>query len=358
MNQHSSNRVRPILTTQDKVQLYLTDEFENKCRHLCNLFPNREWSGMLFYKVRDLNKDMSLFEIDVTDFFPMSVDTSGHTDFGYEALYVPYMIANDLLEHQHGLIHSHHGLGFTSFSGEDMSELQDNTDKHTFYLSLIVDNRFDITAKLCTIVRMPDVKKIGEYQDISGKSRKLEIDEPNTEFLFIVDCIINKPAKNFNLNKDWLDQLNVVIENDKKVKVKLPTVGQQASLFPGRMIPNTPVGQKPGFDDWNSSDYKPVPKQQSGVVTIKSLKDFVLTAVLGGEITDSLYMAAKTYEFNEEIEEIILEYDDLFGKTDQQEEITMLKGIVNILTQVQALPEVAQLIAHLNESISFKESML
>ena len=312
---------------------------------------------MLFYKVRDLNKDMSLFEIDVTDFYPMSVDTAGHTDFEYEANYVQYMITNNLLEHDKGLIHSHNTMS-VFFSGEDMSELQDNTPNHTFYLSLIVNNRFDVMAKLCTIVKMPNSKRVGEYVDVTGSTKKLEIDEPNPEYLFTVDCVINKPVNTISFKQDWLDQLNVVIENDKKVKVKLPTVGQQGNLFPGRMIPNQPVGQKPGFDDWNSSDYKPVPKQQSGVITIKSLKDFVLTAVLGGEITDSLYMAAKTYEFSEEIEEIILEYDDLFGKTDQQEEITMLKGIVNILTQVQALPEVSLLITHLNEGITFKESML
>lgn len=312
---------------------------------------------MLFYKIRDLSKDMSLFEADVVDFFPMSVDSAGHTDFEYEANYVKYMIDNNLLEHDKGLIHSHNNMG-VFFSGEDMSELQDNTPNHTFYLSLIVNNRFDVMAKMCTIVKMPDSKRVGEYVDIKGDTKKLEIDEPNPEYLFTVDCIIHKPTTSIAFKRDWLDQLAIVIENDRKIKVALPTVGQQGNLFPGRMIPNQPVGQKPGFDDWNSSDYKPVPKQQSGVITIKSLKDFVLTAVLGGEITDSLYMAAKTYEFSEEIEEIILEYDDLFGKTDQQEEITMLKGIVNILTQVQALPEVSLLITHLNEGITFKESML
>jgi hypothetical protein len=357
MNQVSSNRVRPILTTQDKVQLHLTEQFEQKCRHLCNLFPNREWSGMLFYKVRDLNKDMSLFEIDVTDFYPMSVDTAGHTDFQYEANYVPYMIANNLLEHDKGLIHSHNTMQVW-FSSEDMSELQDNTPNHTFYLSLIVNNRFDVMAKMCTIVKMPNSKRVGEYVDISGNPKKLEIDEPNPEYLFTVDCIINKPVNTISFNKDWLDQLGVVIENDKKVKVVIPPTGQQGTLF-NRELPNyRPNIPKPGFDDWNSSDYKPVPKQQSGVVTIKSLKDFVVTSILGGEITDSLYMAAKTYEFSEEIEEIIYEYDDLFGKTDQQEELTMLKGVVNILTQVQALPEVAELIQHLNEGIAFKETML
>lgn len=307
---------------------------------------------MLFYKIRDLSKDMSLFEADVVDFFPMSVDSAGHTDFEYEANYVKYMIDNNLLEHDKGLIHSHNNMG-VFFSGEDMSELQDNTPNHTFYLSLIVNNRFDVMAKMCTIVKMPDSKRVGEYVDIKGDTKKLEIDEPNPEYLFTVDCIIHKPTTSIAFKRDWLDQLAIVIENDRKIKVALPTVGQQGNLFPGRMIPNTPVGQKSGFDDWNSSDYKPVQ------VTSKDLKEFVIAEVLLGDDTDTLYSAAKDYDYTPgSVKEIISLYDTEFGKTDLPEEIEALKGIANILSAIQNNKQTSMLATEIREAVKFREKQL
>ena len=48
---------------------------------------------------------------------------------------------------QLGHVHSHHEMA-TFFSGTDMDELEEGSGKHNYYLSLIVNNRNELIAKI------------------------------------------------------------------------------------------------------------------------------------------------------------------------------------------------------------------
>lgn len=85
---------------------------------------------------------------ETVDLVLQDIGTSGHTQFENEEDLVDIFIANPHFRKcRMGLIHSHNVMP-TFFSGEDISELEDNSIGTDFYLSLIVNNKFSPKAKI------------------------------------------------------------------------------------------------------------------------------------------------------------------------------------------------------------------
>lgn len=88
-----------------------TSDFLAKVALTCNKIADVEWSGILIYKVTNPEAPVGELDITVVDFFPMSKDTTAHTDFEYGIEHLEYMVNHNLTDCRTGLIHSHNKMG-------------------------------------------------------------------------------------------------------------------------------------------------------------------------------------------------------------------------------------------------------
>jgi proteasome lid subunit RPN8/RPN11 len=117
---------------------------EEKIRELCLLFPNLEWSGVLYYKI------IGDLEFEGVDLYPLDVGTSGSTSFIHVAELDAYTCSSEgLLDCCQGLVHSHNSMS-TFFSGTDVDTLREMVQTHNNYLSLIVNNAGVYNARLAS----------------------------------------------------------------------------------------------------------------------------------------------------------------------------------------------------------------
>jgi len=134
----------------------------------CSKISQIEWSGVLFYKINkgsasDLSKP---FEIELVDIYLMDIGTSGYTEYEADENVVLYMMDKgyEFGEVFIGHIHSHHNMK-TYFSGTDMSELRTNCGNHNLYLSVIVNNFYNICAKMARLVKLTNVVASTKNED-------------------------------------------------------------------------------------------------------------------------------------------------------------------------------------------------
>jgi hypothetical protein len=136
----------------------MPDDTLNKIKYLCREIAKVEWSGILLYSVEGTIREPEKMIITLQDIIPMNKGTQAYTEYnfnekkrdssGYADRHIDYIEENEhALEWHLGHIHSHNTMA-VFFSGTDMSELDDNSASHNFYLSLIVNNFMDFTAKV------------------------------------------------------------------------------------------------------------------------------------------------------------------------------------------------------------------
>lgn len=78
----------------------------------------------------------------------MNKGTKSYTEFEYTPDVIAFMSDNpEAFELKHGLVHSHNTFG-VFFSSTDNDELKSNCKNHTYYLSLIVNNKYETCAKV------------------------------------------------------------------------------------------------------------------------------------------------------------------------------------------------------------------
>jgi len=112
------------------------------------MYPDNEWSGILFFKTEGDLEDISKMVFTTYDFVLQDIGSKAHTAFENEEDLIDYFQADkELLKCRMGLLHSHNNIG-VFFSGEDIDELRDNTASTDFYLSLIIGNKFNPVAKI------------------------------------------------------------------------------------------------------------------------------------------------------------------------------------------------------------------
>ena len=93
-----------LIKKDNKYKLIITPSLEEKIRFLCARFPNNEYSGVLFYDYTGRFEDNSLV-LTAKDFCLMDYGSAVYTEFDKSAEICNYMIENDLLGCQQGLMH-------------------------------------------------------------------------------------------------------------------------------------------------------------------------------------------------------------------------------------------------------------
>lgn len=111
-------------------------------KHLLNLFPKTEWSGVAFYKMVEPNKHNWSNTWRIEGFYPIDLGSSAATEFDGEQLMdtqdKAYKDNPKLKECYKGLIHSHHGLSGGAYISSVDKEQLEHCANNTGYPSLVV----------------------------------------------------------------------------------------------------------------------------------------------------------------------------------------------------------------------------
>jgi len=191
--------------------------------------PYNEWSGAVIYKVEGNFNDES-FTIIPTEIYPISDGSPGYTDYmlAEDAPEVTsYMFESGLLppDYAWGHIHSHHNMQ-AYFSQTDDAELAKNTDMYGLYFSMIVNNRYDVVARLSREVIL-DCKVL-----LNGENAPTEpFDRTHLPKVSVVyDAIVEREVSQLPLSKRLTKALEKSLGISKKrSNVEFP--GLQGKLF-------------------------------------------------------------------------------------------------------------------------------
>lgn len=202
-----------------KFKLIITQNIEKQIRRLCNKFPGQEWSGPLFFKIKEGSiENVESLIIEAIDLFPADLGNGTYTEYDNMDrinmnLYShqEYMDDKDLLDAMTGHIHSHNTMA-TFFSGTDLTELESHAKNHNFYLSLIVNNKLDCTAKICEPIDIISVKKVVR------KFGSPKVIETKSEGVITYDAIIeyeDQPKVDDALFEKAMEALDQYVEAKK-----------------------------------------------------------------------------------------------------------------------------------------------
>lgn len=159
--------------TDIKIKLIIPDNILSQIKYLCSKIAAVEWSGILFYSVEGTITDPKNMLLTIEDILPMHKGTAAYTEYNFDEKVVEYMMDNEESEKwKIGHIHSHNNMG-VYFSATDWSELEDNAPNHNLYLSLIVNNAMNFSAKTCFVVESADKKEFNFFaKNESGQKYK------------------------------------------------------------------------------------------------------------------------------------------------------------------------------------------
>lgn len=143
------------------------------------------------YKLKG-NFHSGKFSLEVKDLYPMNMGSSVYTEYEFNEDFIGYRMDNpNSLDWELGHCHSHQTMP-TFFSGTDTKELQDNAPNHNYYLSLIVNNALQMTAKLA-FVGEQEVREsvVRSFTGDNGKLYNLRSNQvKKEEVLFVYNCDI------------------------------------------------------------------------------------------------------------------------------------------------------------------------
>lgn len=148
----------------------------------------------------------------------MHKGSQAYTEYTFDESVIEYIEENEHLEEcRMGHIHSHNTMS-VFFSGTDWSELEDNAPNHNYYLSLIVNNFMDFCAKVCFIVEAEDKEFEFEAKDEEGKRYIVSKDTYTVDSKLVVyDCEIESPKKDIEVQQNFTNRVERIIEKAKTV---------------------------------------------------------------------------------------------------------------------------------------------
>ena len=189
-----------MLEIDQEISLIMPAELLGKIWYLCHEINNVEWSGLLFYQPIGDIKDLSTFKIIAKDVYLMDIGTSSYTEYSFnESIMNFYDKFPEAMNYKIAHIHSHNSMN-SFFSSTDDDELKDNAKNYNYYLSLIVNNKMDMVAKLA----------------MAGKSTQILTLKDNNGLLFNLDIKEKPIIGTINVNVFPFDEN--ITEIEKRVK--------------------------------------------------------------------------------------------------------------------------------------------
>ena len=213
----------------------------DKIKYLCRKIDRVEWSGVLLYSVKGSIKNPKRLELYAEDIIPMHKGSSGYTEYYFNQQveggknddkhieYISKMCKTnpEVLEWKIGHIHSHHDMG-VFFSSTDIDEIQGNSKNHNFYLSLVVNNRMETTAKVATYAKVEHTFD-GQFKAKDENGDEYVIEKQPLKFskdiVKTYDCEVIKPENCVTIDSLFIENVDAIIkEADEKITPKKNTL--------------------------------------------------------------------------------------------------------------------------------------
>lgn len=224
----------------------MPDDVLNKIKYLCKTIPRQEWSGILLYTIEGSIKQPKDMIITLKEIIVMDKGSAAATEYnfnekkrdnsGYLDRHIDY--TNDHEEAifwKIGQIHSHHSMR-VFFSDVDVSELNDNSASHNYYLSLIVNNYMDMIAKVAFRASVDTVVE-ANYTAIDDEGEPYTIQNSKftvkKEKMYEYDCDIISNAEIITVPKEFEDNVNDVIKIADTPKTVVPAIKPGVNNIPG-----------------------------------------------------------------------------------------------------------------------------
>jgi len=152
---------------------------------------------MLFYETEGDFGDED-FKVIAKGLFLLDIGSAAYTEYDpSDPDLIKFLMANpDALRMKKGHIHSHNNMA-VFFSGTDNEELADNCGFHNFYVSLIVNNKNEMCAKIAfkaTTVSENHVTVSFLNQEGKEKNKKL-VNKKEGECIYVYKCDVIKPTE-------------------------------------------------------------------------------------------------------------------------------------------------------------------
>ncbi len=213
-----------------KVKLIIKESLYQQIKFLCREIPNKEWSGLLVYQVTHGHiSDPKNMIIEAKDIIFYDIGTGGATDHEVSRKNNQGQVDNARIDYDIekgdgedyliGLIHSHNNMG-VFFSGVDNEEMQENTPLHNFYLSLIVNNKMEMTAQIWTKSTFEvDIKEVNlTALDKDGNPYVLCTEDfsHKLERFYKILVDIEKPKESYQLDNFFLETYEKVKKENER----------------------------------------------------------------------------------------------------------------------------------------------
>lgn len=193
------------------IPLIIPNNVLHEIKYLCKNIPKVEWSGILFYTLQgSITKPKSL-KIILKTILPLDMGTAAFTSYNLDERFINFLEEDFDVRSQWkvGHIHSHNVMR-VFFSGTDMEELHDNAPGHDFYVSLIVNNFMDFTAKVAftgtakqSIKNVPFIALDEKGKPYTIKTSDYKVDDTK---LFIYDCEVKSSVEKIKVIDSFVAQ--------------------------------------------------------------------------------------------------------------------------------------------------------
>lgn len=249
----TGNEIYPVIESKENGTLIIPDKVMKQITYLHGHIGDTEWSGILLYDVVSGSPaDPKNFKLEAKHIFLMDIGTAGYTEYEADEDIVDiYDNIEDAMEMKIGHIHSHHRMD-TFFSATDMSELNDNVDKHNYYLSLIVNFNGRYNAKVAFLSEAEVISKFS-YIDDNGIKKTFKKKE-NSKSMMVVKMNIHFDAD----DSFFYDRYSQVKEKMYKAarKERESKVPVQADLYKDWKFEKGEWIHKKKLDDIDPSNLK------------------------------------------------------------------------------------------------------
>lgn len=246
-----------MVNSQDSLPLLkISPLVEDKIRYMCSKYPTLEWSGVLFYKVSGSfeRKNLTLTTVDL---LVLDLGSSTFTEYPNHPEIAYFMAENGYEKFSRGLIHSHNMMS-SFFSGTDTRTLEKEGLDNIHFLSLIVNNAGEYTAKITKQVKH-NILNVPEYSTFGGKvikgkptsSVKITVEpvDVKIEYPSKVDKFPNIMDACNRIKKEEEEERKKVMEENKR---HIPVVLGGEDWYQGRSRGSyTMLGE-----EWACKDYK------------------------------------------------------------------------------------------------------
>lgn len=219
---------------------------------------------MLFYETQGSFGD-SDFKAIAKSLFLLDIGNQSYTEYDpADPELIKFMMANPhVLSYKKGHIHSHNNMP-VFFSGTDNEELVDNVPFHNFYLSLIVNNKNEMCAKIAFKAKTETETHLTlTFMDEKGKEKKKKLmNTKEAESIYVYKCVIEKTEE--AVPESFKARFQEVQSEKDRVLAKAAALKEKA--LSGTFDINEKWRQAYLFDDFGGSAKFPTGEKKTSVV--------------------------------------------------------------------------------------------